>query len=178
MKIRQHNEITLKIKKKCVCVIYQTVWVFRSSASSSTLHVTAVIGRRTFTPLTARRTTNSGHFEQKWKRWKFSTELSMLWTFLSRNQELLLWWSAGGVNSQFWQSCAVSPQQRFSHSAAQFWPEPEEFQQKDTFRRNTKSKLQNRGSSLSLPTFCWLIYCPRNIGNKRYYCHFKINSYT
>lgn len=35
-------------------------------------------------------------------------------------------------------------------------------QEKDTFKRNTKSKLQNGGSSLSLPAFCWLIYCPRN----------------
>lgn len=111
--IRQHIQHMAYSK---VFVIYQTVRVFRSGASCSTLHVTAVIRKGTFTPLTARRTFNSGHFGQTWQVKIFTCSGHFPWTKQRHTHD---------VNSQVWQSSAVSPQQLFPHSKEQFGPVPE-----------------------------------------------------
>lgn len=57
-------------------VTYQTVGVFGSGASSSTLHVAAVFGKRAFASLAARRTVTTGHFEGKRQAQTFSCSLT------------------------------------------------------------------------------------------------------
>lgn len=57
-------------------VTYQTVRVFGSGASSSTLHVAAVIGKRAFASLAARCTVTTGHFEEKRQVQTFSCSLT------------------------------------------------------------------------------------------------------
>lgn len=34
--------------------------------------------------------------------------------------------------------------------------------------------IQPAKTRIARPTFCWMMYCPRNTYNKQYYCYFKI----
>lgn len=126
--VRQHTEITMKITKsdKCVCMC---LWFTRQSESFGPVHPAAhcmwqqSLGRG---PL--HRWQPDAHLTRvtldKNDKSRLSAVLHLLWTFSSENQ--IVSYSTHDVNSQVWQSCAVSPQQLFPHTEEQFGPVPEE----------------------------------------------------